>query len=177
MPSELAWTPLLLFLYLKVFSRYCHYCFQKQRQHYECLVVILHILLVAKIARQHDSPNVVHLSNSIPHIHKWDASSSVGASPNSDSDSMGESKSKSGLESELGLYPCGLGLGLGLHLAGLGLKRCGLGLLSHGLGLGLGLGPGGPGRDIFFRTTYPYRNRIVASWWETSFVIDRRLYS
>ena len=33
------------------------------------------------------------------------------------------------------------------------------------------------GRNIFFRTTYPYRNRIVASWWETSFIIDRRLYS
>ena len=30
-----------------------------------------------------------------------------------------------------------------------------------------------PGGDIFFRTTYPYWNRIVASWSETSFTIDR----
>ena len=30
-----------------------------------------------------------------------------------------------------------------------------------------------PARDIFFRTTYPHRSRIVASWSETSFIMDR----
>ena len=34
-----------------------------------------------------------------------------------------------------------------------------------------------PGRDIFFRTTYPYRSRIVASWSETSFIIYRIIHS
>ena len=36
---------------------------------------------------------------------------------------------------------------------------------------------GWPGGDIFIRTHYPYRNCKVASWSETSFIIDRRLYS
>ena len=30
---------------------------------------------------------------------------------------------------------------------------------------------------IYFSVPHTRRNRIVASWWETSFIIDRRLYS